>query len=63
MRPTIKPLWFAYIALVAVVVAAIAAIVGAGLGAPALVVVPWSSGSFVVTLGLGIAVYNFFRTP
>jgi len=58
-----KSVWFAYIALIAVVVAAIAAVVASGLGAPALTVVPWSAGSFVVTFGLGFTVYNYFRTP
>lgn len=56
-----KSMWFAFIALTAVMVAAIAAVVASGLGAPALMVVPWTAASFVTTLGLGFTVYHFFH--
>lgn len=59
----VKNMWFAFIVLAAVLIAAIAAAIAAGLRAPALTVVAWSAGSFVVTLVTGLTVYDFLTKP
>lgn len=59
----LRVVWFAYIVMAAVLIAAIAAVVTAVLHASALVVLSSSATAFVTVFGLGVAVYHFFRAP
>jgi len=61
-KNALRVVWFVIIALTAVLAAAIASVVTSALGTAALVVLSSAVGAFLAVFGLGVKVYDFFRT-
>jgi len=62
-KNALRVVWFVIIALTAVLAAVIAAVVTSALGAVALVALSSAVGALLAVFGLGVKVYDFFRTP